>query len=94
VSTIFSKLESKDPRAAWCGAARRGAASRNFANAYRFPSGHDARNRVPPKVLLSPVKINFALVAERKREKEEREEREGGKVRESIVVLFRANQAR
>jgi len=48
---------------------------RNFANAYRFPSGHDARNRVPPKVLLSPVKI--------KKERRERErERESERVRE------------
>lgn len=57
------------------------AALQNFANAYRFPNGHDARNRVPPKVLLSPVKINFALAMEGKKEEErEREgEREGRK---------------
>lgn len=64
------------------------AALQNFANAYRFPNGHDARNRVPPKVLLSPVKINFALAMEGKKE-EERERGRGREERESIVALFR-----
>lgn len=67
MSTIFSKLESKDPEGDGA------AALRNFANAYRFPSGRDARNRAPPKVLLSPVKINFnpwPLEKSREREKE------------------------
>lgn len=56
------------------------AALQNFVNAYRFPNGHDARNRVPPKVLLSPVKINFALAAEGKKERE----REGGEGRKRV----------